>query len=314
MSESEDLRNQPSAQPRAGIYRRDRLTKRFIFLSIFAAALALVIFLVSTSSPPARGAVKENPKDGLRYVWVPSGDLQEGCSKFDSDCSPDEKPAHEVTISKGFWIGQTEVTVAAYRGFAVAAHRNMPPEPIFGGRTLNAGWSDLRSPIVNVDWNDAKGYCLWAGRGLPTEAQWEYAARAGDTTLRYGALPQIAWTADNAGDQSLDSAVLLKQDESGYLGRLSNNHNTFHAAGTLTPNPFGLYDMLGNVWEWTADWYGEHYYQTSGRFDPAGPPNGETKVLRGASWTNIPNAVRVSVRGRRAPVTRSVDTGFRCVL
>ena len=291
-----------------------RLPKRVIWLSVLGVALLLAIFLALTTFPPARGAVKNDQKDGLRYVWIPSGDYLEGCSKFDVDCSPDEKPSHQVGISNGFWIGQTEVTAGAYRRFATATHRSMPPPASFGDRDLNPNWADSRSPIVNVTWNESKAYCEWAGRRLPTEAQWEYAARASAAGIRYGPLLQSAWFGDNAGANAIDSALLMKQDVSGYLGRLSMNRNTFHPVGLLAPNQFGLYDMLGNVWEWTADWYGENYFQTLDRIDPAGQPNGETKVLRGGSWTNIPSAVRVSVRGHRSPLTRSVDTGFRCVL
>ena len=314
MSDPQALGSEPSAEPHVAINRTFRRGRRLILLGILLAAVVFVVFLIRTFSPPAPGTIKDNSKDGLRYVWVPSGECLEGCSKFDSDCSPDEKPTHQVTISKGFWIGQTEVTVAAYRIYSAATHRSMPPEPTFGGRNLNAGWSELRSPIVNVDWNDSIGYCRWAGGELPTEAQWEYAARAGNPAPRYGLLPQIAWIGDNSGAGSIDTAGLLKQDEPGYLGRLSANRNTFHSVGLLAPNQFGLYDMLGNVWEWTADWYAQTYDPIGEGVDPAGPPSGDAKVLRGGSWTNTPSSVRVSVRGRRTPETRSADTGFRCVL
>jgi formylglycine-generating enzyme required for sulfatase activity len=294
-------------------YRNAVLRKRLIYLSVVLVAVALTTVVTHLSSPPAAGTVKANPRDGQPYVWVPAGGFEAGCSKFDPDCSPEEKPAHQVTISKGFWIGQTEVTVAAYRRFAASTHRAMPPEPTFGDHSLDAGWTDDRMPIVNVDWNDSDAYCRWAGSGLPTEAQWEYAARAGNPASRYASLPQIAWFGDNSGTGRLDTVGLIKRDEPGYLFQLSSNRNTFHAVGLLAPNQFGLYDMLGNVWEWTADWYGESFYQGAARFDPTGQPNGNAKVLRGGSWTNIPTALRVSVRGRRAPATRSVDAGFRCV-
>jgi formylglycine-generating enzyme required for sulfatase activity len=288
--------------------------RRIVFWgSLFVVAVVGIALALRWSSPPAPGSIRENPIDGQRYAWIPAGGFQEGCSKFDTDCSADEKPAHDVSISKGFWIGQTEVTVGAYRRFATATRRAMPPEATFGGFPMNAGWTDVRMPIVNVDWNEGKAFCKWIGGALPTEAQWEYAARGSVAASRYGNLPQIAWTGNNSGGAPLDAAAMLKQDESAYLGRLSNNRASFHPTGLLAPNSFMLYDMLGNVWEWTADWYGENYYQAAERFDPPGQPNGDSKVLRGGSWTNIANAVRFSVRGRRTPVTRSVDTGFRCV-
>jgi formylglycine-generating enzyme required for sulfatase activity len=281
------------------------------FVSLLSLVLA-ALFGLSSCAAPSRGAVRDNPKDGLRYVWIPGGSFQAGCSKFDADCSADEKPAHEVILSKGFRIGQTEVTVGAYRRFAEATHRPMPPDATFGDQQLDAGWADVRMPIVNVDWYESKAYCEWIGGKLPTEAQWEYAARGGTTASTYGTLLQIAWFADNAGAQGLDTTKLMKEDEPGFLLQLSRNRNSFHEVGLKAQNDYALYDMLGNVWEWTADWYGGNYYNGSERFDPSGPPNGDARVLRGGSWTNIPNAIRVSVRGRRTPTTRSIDTGFRC--
>jgi formylglycine-generating enzyme required for sulfatase activity len=285
-----------------------------LLMCLSITALVLITIFASMSSPPAPGAVKENPKDGLRYVWIAEGGFLVGCSKFDADCVSDEKPSHEVTVSKGFWLGQTEVTVGAYRRFVTDAHRNMPPDPGFGDRALNPGWTESKMPIVNVDWNESKAYCEWAGGRLPTEAQWEYAARGGTNDARYGTLAKIAWTGENAGVQHLDTTALRKRDEAGYLYHLSENRNSFHAVGLLSPNSLGIYDMLGNVWEWTADWYGDRYYQGPERFDPVGPATGDAKVLRGGSWTNVPNDVRVSVRGRRSPSARSVDAGFRCVM
>ena len=280
--------------------------------------LAYLLFLslaigLSSCAPPVRGSVRENPTDGLRYVWIPGGAFQAGCSKFDENCAADEKPPHEVTLSKGFWIGQTEVTVGAYRRFAAATHRRLPPAATFGDRNLNTEWADSSMPIVNVDWQESNAYCEWINGRLPTEAQWEYAARAGSTGSTYGDLFEVAWFGDNSGATRVDAVALSAQDPAGFLGRLSGNRNTFHEVALKAPNSYGLYDMLGNTWEWTNDWYGERYYQGADRFDPTGPPNGEGRVLRGGSWVNPRTSIRVSVRGRRPPSVRSVDTGFRCV-
>jgi formylglycine-generating enzyme required for sulfatase activity len=114
---------------------------------------------------PAPGTVKTNPKDGLKYVWIPPGTFTMGCSSGDTECANDEKPPHKVTITKGFWMGQTEVTVGAYKRFVRLTGRKMPPDP-------NANWADDRLPVVSTDWNEAKVYCAWAGGRLPTEAEW----------------------------------------------------------------------------------------------------------------------------------------------
>jgi formylglycine-generating enzyme required for sulfatase activity len=281
---------------------------RWAYLVLFSLGIGL-----ASCAPPVRGSVRENQRDSLRYVWIPGGAFQEGCSKFDENCLTDEKPPHEVTLSRGFWIGQTEVTVGAYRRFAAATHRPLPPAATFGDRNLNAEWADNSMPIVNVDWQESNAYCKWIDGRLPTEAQWEYAARAGSTGSTYGDLFEIAWFGDNSGTTRVDAVTLNTQDPTGFLGRLSGNRNTFHEVALKAPNSYGLYDMLGNTWEWTSDWYGEHYYQGADRFDPTGPPNGERRVLRGGSWVNPRTSLRASVRGRRAPSVRSVDTGFRCV-
>lgn len=281
---------------------------------ILVAAAVVTIFFVAAlrwTSPAPRGTVRRNSKDGLDYVWIPAGGFRAGCSGFDEQCNPEEKPAHDVTISKGFWIGQLEVPVAAYRRFVASKKRPMPPEPTFGSRSLNPGWSQADLPIVNVTWDEAQAFCSWAGGALPTEAQWEYAARGGEGGPRHGHLSAISWFGDNSGAAPLDTAALSQQDEVDFLGRLSLNGNSFHPGGRLAPNGAGLYDVLGNVWEWAADSFDENFYRESGRFDPVGR-QGDTKTLRGGSWTNPPQMIRVSVRGRRPPDARSIDTGFRC--
>jgi formylglycine-generating enzyme len=265
------------------------------------------------SAVPTAGVTRDNSTDGLRYVWVAPGDFQQGCSKFDEDCADDEKPSHKVTIDKGFWISQTEVTVEAYSRFAAATRRAMPPEPVFGGRALNSGWSDRAMPIVNIDWGEGRSYCEWVGGRLPTESEWEYAARAGTADSRSGQLRDVSWFADNAGTKSLDSVTLMREDGAGFLFHLSRNGNTFQHVAQKASNHYGLYDMLGNVWEWTADWYDAEYYKRSPRSNPSGSLRGDTRILRGGCWADAPTALRVSTRGRRPPATRSIDTGFRCV-
>jgi formylglycine-generating enzyme required for sulfatase activity len=173
-------------------------------------------------------------------------------------------------------LGQTPVTQAAYE----KAMRENPSK-----------FKGPRHPVESVTWDQAREYCAAVGGRLPTEAEWEYAARAGSTGARYGDLDAIAW----------------------YDG---NSDNETHPVKQKQPNSWGLYDMLGNVWEWVTDWYEENYYQglPSPAIDPKGPASGTYRVLRGGSWGTYPGFVRASVRGRVVPGVRFnyVGAGFRC--
>jgi Flp pilus assembly protein TadD len=205
-----------------------------------------------------------------------------GCSPGDTECDDGEKPPHQVTLTKGFWLGQTEVTVRAYKRFAKGTGKVMPKTPSF-----SPDWSNEQMPIVNVNWGDAQAYCAWAGGRLPTDAEWEYAARAGSTQARYGDLDEIAWYTGNSGGQA-------------------------HVVAQKRANGFGLFYMLGNVWEWVNDWYGENYYQSSPSQDPAGPTSGTLRVLRGGSWISVPGNVRVSEHSMGFPGGDDIK-GVRCV-
>ena len=207
-----------------------------------------------------------------------------GCSPGDNDCADPEKPAHQVTLRKAYWIGQTEVTVGAYKRFVAAAKAKMPPV----APKLYRGWKNDSFPIVDVTWDEANQYCAWTGGRLPTEAEWEYAARGGSPQARYGNLGEIAWSKENAGNQTHEVAAKLA-------------------------NGYGLYDTLGNVWEWVNDWYDPNYYQSGAAQDPPGPPTGQEKVLRGGSWIVDPKLLRVSDRYSIKPDARSDYFGFRCV-
>lgn len=202
------------------------------------------------------GPVRQNARDGLMYVWIPQGKFMMGCSPGDAECGDDEKPAREVTISRGFWMGQTEVTQTAYQ-------QVMGANPSY--------FKGAQRPVEFVSWEEAGAYCGKVGLRLPTEAEWEYAARAGNPNTRYGELGTVAWYDDNTGRQTHD----VKQKQA---------------------NHWGLYDMLGNVWEWTADLYG----------------NSPDRVARGGSCGDSSRSVRASGRLRVVPSKRSGRTGFRC--
>ncbi len=229
----------------------------------------------ASPSALAAGATMVNPKDGLTYVWIPPGTFRMGCSPGDSECRDDEKPRHQVTISKGFWMGQTEVTQEAYE-------RVMGTNPSYDGARIDAGFKGAKLPVEYVDWNEAQNYCQQAGMRLPSEAEWEYAARAGTTGSSYGDINGIAWYQGNSG-------------------------RTTHEVGQKVPNSWGLYDFLGNVLEWVADWYADQYLP-----DPHGPAFGTARVLRGGSWNGKPGSWRLSVRERGFPAARNSSIGVRC--
>jgi formylglycine-generating enzyme required for sulfatase activity len=236
---------------------------------------------------PSPGTTKRNPQDGMQYVWIPPGRFMMGCSNGDDQCFSEEKPVHQVSISRGFWIGQTEVTVEAYKKFAGitddrTTSNSAPPSntDLHDGRAM---------PVVNVTWDEANDFCKWAGGRLPTEAEWEYAARGGSSTSHYGELDDIAWYEKNSG-------------------------NTIHQVGQKQPNKFGLFDTLGNAWEWVSDWYDGKYYARSPELDPTGPETGQLHGLRGGSWLSSSKLLRTSDRGRSLPDLRFNYFGLRCAL
>jgi formylglycine-generating enzyme required for sulfatase activity len=263
----------------------------------------------------AAGAVRENSRDGQKYVWIPAGNFEMGCSAGDSECGEDEKPAHPVSILKGFWMGQTPVTVGAWKRYRAAT--NAPALLTYDGvskRSWNEGSSD-DMPVVSESWEQAMSFCQWAGMKLPSEAEWEYGARAGTQGRRYGDLDSIAWYGNNSGNKPIDAAALwnsVGQDAATYEQRVMANGNFIHQAGQKQPNAWQLYDMLGDVFEWTADWYGANYYQSAADQDPPGPQSGQKRVIRGGSWANIAGKVRVSVRSSTEPDSHFTGIGFRC--
>jgi formylglycine-generating enzyme required for sulfatase activity len=246
---------------------------------------------------PVAGKTMVNPKDGLTYVWIAPGSFLMGCSPGDTECDTDEKPARRVSIAKGFWIGQTPATVGAWKKYRSAMSLSALPGADDLGRKLNENAGDDRLPAVALTWDEAKSYCEWGGGRLPTEPEWEYAARAGSTAARYGNLDDIAWYGDNSGTKRIDSLALWNADSKGYLKKLFDNGNGPKPVGLKRPNAWSLYDTLGNVWEWTADWYEE----------------GKTRSLRGGSWVSVPRDMRVSVRYGDRPGNRGGVVGVRCV-
>jgi formylglycine-generating enzyme required for sulfatase activity len=259
-----------------------------------------------------------NPSDGLEYVSVPAGLFQMGCSPEDAYCEADEYPRRAVVISQGFSIGRTEVTVGAFKRFTESTGREMPREPEFMGAPLNPEWTDDQQPIVGVTWGDARAYCEWAGGRLPSEAEWEYAARAGEMGSRYGPLNDIGWSADNSGFKEVDSRELWLRDagsDAGVYQQLLRAHGQgVRRVAQKRPNEWGLFDTLGNVYEWTQDWYRPDAYRTVAATDPIQKSSTPYRVTRGGSWGNVRDYLRLSARSFSAPDQGFAHIGFRCVL
>ena len=289
--------------------------------SVLLLSLFPLVSVRAVAGPPADGERQRvNPGDGQVYVWIQPGTFSMGCSSGDAECHPEEKPSHTVTIGAGFWIGQTVVTVDAWKRYRKAAGApGLPTSDPHGRNDLNgAGGGNV--PAVMMTWSQASDFCAWAGGRLPTEAQWEYAARAGDTRAHSGNLDETAWYGDNTGRHRIDTADLMARypDGDAFDKALFENGNAPHPVRQKRPNAWGLYDLFGSVSQWIADWFDRTYYARSPDRDPSGPaaaePDFPQRVLRGNSWDGPPDDTRVSRRGRVPPADRYSAVGFRCVL
>ena len=279
---------------------------------LMAICLGLVLVgacAQARTARPAHGPVvtRTRSTDEAEMILVPDGEFLMGSKEADHKAGTDEKPAHTVTLD-AFWIDRTEVTNAHYAQFL----------NILGGHLGTCGGQDcietqveekdshiLRQegryvvdssfedhPVTEVTWYGARAYCTWAGGRLPTEAEWEKAARGVDGRL-------YPW---GSGAPTCDMAQY--GDCSGATAPVGSR-----PAGA---SPYGVLDMAGNVWEWVADWYDPAIYDSSPAQNPQGPDSGERKVFRGGSWGYPPTFLRVSDRARNHPTYAGLNVGFRC--
>lgn len=217
-----------------------------------------------------RGRSHALPDDGLK--WVP-------------DLVKDDQPAKPIKLAP-FYLDTYEVTNADYARFVRSTGRPAPYNWPAG--KLPVGKENL--PVNAVTWNDAAAYAKWAGKRLPTEAEWERACRGSTQKAKF------PWG---------EKAPSAKEARFG----------TFEGpqvVGKCAANEFGLFDMSGNVWEWTADWYDRQYYEKSPDENPKGPASGQYKVIRGGSWADVPKYLTCAYRSWARPAERSPNIGFRC--
>jgi formylglycine-generating enzyme required for sulfatase activity len=258
---------------------------------------------------------------GVPVVLVPAGAFEMGgdadialaeCQKLfiGGDCQrdwfTDEERIHTVTL-EDYYIDQYEVTNARYKACVDAGVCDPPGEVSSYTRSSYYGNSQYDDyPVIYVSWDDAKAYCEWRGARLPTEAEWEKAARGGLEGKLYPWGDGFDGSRANFCDRNCTYNWANKDYNDGYADTAP--------VGSYAPNGYGLYDMAGNVWEWVADWYDGGYYGVSPSNNPTGPSTGEYRVLRGGSWHYIGVSLRVATRLRYDPSNRFNGIGFRCAL
>jgi formylglycine-generating enzyme required for sulfatase activity len=280
----------------------------------------------------------------LELVLIPAGKFTMGSSKAEQQDFTksaiaggikegtfdlaDEGPQREVTISKGFYMGVYEVTKGQFAqfisdsGYKTDAEKDGKAWGWDGSKFAEmAGYSWRKTgfeqaddhPVVNVSWNDAVEFCKWLSKktrqagNLPTEAQWEYACRAGSkTACPWGDDPDDGKGWCNAADKTAKDKIPFI-----YTFTWSDGYVFTAPCGSFKPNKLGIYDMIGNAWEWCADWYDKDYYANAKNTDPQGPPSGSNRVLRGGCWISYPRNCRSATRHWDSTGYRDCAVGFR---
>ena len=222
-------------------------------------------------------------------VKIPAGEFAMGSDR--GQALEDERPMHRVWVGS-FSMDLHEVTTAQYAAFLAATHHLAP----WQWNTVDLSQHGDR-PVIGVDWSDADAYCRWTGKRLPTEAEWEKSARGTDGRL-------YPW-GNRVPNKDLANFALG--------ARFSYNQVLMPVKSyEQGKSPYGLYHMAGNVWEWVQDWYAANYYEITPEQNPQGPEQGQFKVLRGGSWSDLPKYLLTHGRFKLPPETRNRYTGFRC--
>lgn len=297
----------------------------------------------SSSAAPRVASVVEGPGHAVEQARIPAGTFVMGDSSGDRNAADGEVPLHEVSL-EAFEIDVTPVTNAAFArfiaetgyrteaetfGFSAVFHLALqaPNGDVIGRAGGTPWWLGVRGadwaypggrestieglddhPVVHVSWNDAQAYCEWAGRRLPTEAEWEYAARGGLDRTRY------PW-----GDDEVDAGGWRANIWQGDFPRRNTMDDGFLTTApvrSFQPNGYGLWQAVGNVWEWCSDWFDPNSYRHSPAANPQGPSQGNARVLRGGSYLchiSYCNRYRNSARSQNSPDSSMGNAGFRTV-
>jgi len=296
---SPERRREPSQPPLSALASR---TQPAVPVPAVAPASQAPPPVQSASGAPQGGGKLLVNSIGMRLAWIPVGEFGMGSPRSDPAAEPHEQPQHRVRIAKPFFLGACEVTQAEY-GEVMGTNPSWFGSG--GGAGAVAGGDSGRRPVERVSWEDARAFCRSLSERpeekaacrvyrLPTEAEWEYACRAGGAG-RFGFGDDEAATLDHAWVEG-------------------NSAATTHPVGQKRPNAWGLYDMHGNVWEWCGDWYEPGYYRQSPADSPGGPAAGSARVVRGGSFVNAAGACRSATRNFLEPTFReSNGIGFRVV-